>query len=360
MALFRLFTVLLVLVMLPLSQASAQRSYSGNTLGCVSGVPEVSSQDLNADRGLGVCNEKPVHQLQFVPGRQDLGTIDFFIRSCWSWHFSNPCLTNTSGNNFGRYSVEVGDASLEEGLIYLTGTNGDSLKVTLEFVHPARPAEPLTPGVETTTLYPGVTDSRAGPVSIRVSLAPGESLISDSYSGSFDLYVYQCEWWEWRPLCKNAPGEGGAPALLAQPVRFQVGMNPDPMIKISGLEDMVIDGSGSGDITANQTFCVFTTDSAEFNIRGDSLNGDGTFLLRGQSVTEEVIPYSVQVQRLGNTRRPRNLTEGQVARRWPGSNQENCGGQENMQIEIGIDRSDIGNPTDTLYQDVLTLTVATE
>ncbi|WP_288130916.1 hypothetical protein [Microbulbifer sp.] len=355
MSLFRLVLSVTLLVLLPISEASAQRSYSGNTLGCVPGVPDVNSQDLNADRGLGVCDEKNVHSLQFEPGSQDLGSIDFFIRSCWSWYYTNPCQID----RYGRYSVEV-DGPTENGYLYLTGSSGDTLKVTLEFVHPARPAETLTPGQETDTLYPGVRDYLAGPVSLRVSLAPGESLVSDSYSGNFDLYVYQCEWWDYQPLCKNAPGDDGAPALLAQPVRFQVGLNPDTLIKISGLEDMELDGSGTGDISAEQTFCVFTTDSAEFNIRGDSQNGDNAFWLRGETITDDIIPYSVQVEHLGSARRPRNLREGEVARKWPGANQENCGGQENMKIQIEVQRSEMGDPRDARYQDILTLTVATE
>jgi len=350
-----LYLIILLSTLLLSVDVTAQRSYSGNTLGCEPGVPNAGSQSLNADRSLGVCNQQATHQLQFVPGSPDLGAIDFFIRSCWAWWYTNECQTG----NYGRYSVEV-SGDTESGYFYLTGSGGDTLKVVLAFSHPARPDETLNPDMETSTLYPGVTDYQAGPVALRVALAPGESLVSDSYSGSFDLYVYQCEWWDYQPQCKNAAGQEGAPALMAQPVRFQVALNPDTLIRISGLEDMYLDGSGTGNISAEQTFCVFTTDSAEFNIRGDSLNGDGTFLLRGETMTDEVIPYSVQVERIGNQRRPRNLTEGQVARKWPGSSQQDCGGQENMRINIDVDRRDMGNPTDTLFRDVLTLIVATE
>lgn len=354
MSMLRVLTALTILMLLPLSEAVAQRSYSGNTLGCVAGVPDVNSQDLNADRGLGVCDEAGIHPLRFEPGSSDLGTIDFFIRSCWSWYYSNPCQTGL----YGRYSVEV--SATDRGDFYLTGSSGDSIKVRLEFEHPSRPPEPLVPGEETNTLYPGVTNYQAGPVSLRVFLAPGESLVDDSYSGTFDLLVYQCEWWDYQPKCKNAPGQGGGPALLAQPFRLQAGLNPDTLIRISGLEDMVLDGSGSGDISAEQTFCVFTTDSAEFNIRGDSLNGDGGFWLRGETINDDVIPYEVSVEHVGNPRRPKSLREGRVARKWPGANQENCGGQENMKILVAVNRADMGDPRDARYQDILTLTVAAE
>ena len=203
-----LYLITLLSALLLSVDVTAQRSYSGNTLGCEPGVPNAGSQGLNADRSLGVCNQKATHQLQFVPGSRDLGAIDFFIRSCWAWWYTNECQTG----NYGRYSVEV-SGDTESGYFYLTGSGGDTLKVVLAFSHPARPEETLNPDVETSTLYPGVTDYQAGPVALRVALAPGESLVSDSYSGSFDLYVDQCEWWDYQPQCKNAAGQDGAPAL---------------------------------------------------------------------------------------------------------------------------------------------------
>lgn len=119
-------------------------------------------------------------------------------------------------------------------------------------------------------------------------------------------------------------------------------------------------GSG-GNIEAIETFCVHTTGGARFNLRANSLHGNGAFTLRGNAGIDSV-NYQIYARKNTPPTGPEiQLQEGSIhtANQWAGHLQDGCnsGANNNMRIRVHIPQSELTGLEDSTYTDTVTLTV---
>ncbi|MDD9912778.1 MAG: hypothetical protein OXR68_03650 [Alphaproteobacteria bacterium] len=130
------------------------------------------------------------------------------------------------------------------------------------------------------------------------------------------------------------------------------GGNNDDLVKISGLEDVVMDvpiGINSN-MTDVQGVCVFNNDSDKYRVRATSANG--MFKVLNGS---ENIPYLVHFK--GSQGNWKKLDYGQFKNNVKKANENyvNCGGSDNANVRIKFKKQDLqqavggGTYHDTLY-----------
>lgn len=304
------------------------------------------------DRFIGVCGlDGGTHPLSYNEGSTQLGSIDFSIRSCHTYW-------GTSCENARKFTVEIAGPSAG-GAFVLSGPAGD-VPVRLTLVHAVSGAETLAPDTESSTHFAGGANGQQIPVSLQLTLPSTAALTPGVYSGNFSFYVYQCETWEPWGICKGSTWSGRTE--LNPPVQFSVQLVAGTLVRISGLEDLVIDSDTSGNIDAQQRFCVYASSGARFNVRADSRNGTDAFVLKGTN-SGDTIGYQLRMESLLPPHRPAWLSEGQLSSQgWKGSPQIDCldGNGENMQLTVRIPSSELRNPQDNQYTDTVTLTVEIE
>ncbi|WP_250459760.1 hypothetical protein [Microbulbifer litoralis] len=331
----------------------AQSQYSSNRFPCSDGSEVVAADELG-EKAIGVCNLEASHTLS----PQGSGSIPFQIRSCWAWWEGNQWSTAYCSEK-RDYTVELSGPTGGAGAFVLSGPGGD-IPVEIAISHPAAGGPRALAPSQQSALLPGAPDGAQTPVSFEVTVPESANLAAGVYSNWFDFYLYQCQG-DWQDSdCRGAVSEGRAE--LRPPIPFQIRLLVEPQIRISGLQDMVIDASGGGTAEAQQTFCVYTSGGADFRLRGDSRNGSGEFLLEGTSAGDTV-GYRVRVQGLQPPRRRVWLGEGEFSgNRWQGHSQRDClgGGDENMQLTIRVPSGELRDPQDRSYTDTLTLTVEIE
>lgn len=345
-----LLYVLLFALLLPGAAAVAQPHYSTNSLPCSDGSEIVEPDELG-EKAIGICNLDASHQLP----PQGTGSIPFGIRSCWAWWEGNQWSTAYCQEK-RDYTVELSGPTDGAGAFVLSGTGGD-IPVEIAFSHPAAASpHPLAPSTQS-PLFAGAANGAQTPVEFEVTLPESASLPAGVYSNWFNLYLYQCEGsWEGSD-CKASTSNNRAE--LRPPVPFEIRVTVEPQIRISGLQDMAIDAVAGNAAEAQQVFCVYANGSADFRIHADSRNGDGDFLLVGNSAGDPV-GYRLRVEGLKPPRRRAWLNEGQWSkRRWQGHHSDGClgGSDENMQLTVRIPVNELRDPRDRTYTDTLTLTV---
>ncbi|WP_078083136.1 hypothetical protein [Microbulbifer mangrovi] len=345
--------VLLALLLMLKTTATQAQSSNQDPCGDGSGIMPVP------DKALGVCGLDDTQQVLEYEG--DL-TIPFSIRSCWADWEGNEWSTAYCDKS-RDYTIEVTGPSLNQA--FLLSGPGDDIPVSLKFHHPAVTSTAIIPGQETSTRFRGGANGQQTPVSFSIEPTPSTAPVPGIYRGTLQFYLYQCNPWgspddPYNPIiCKGSSASDNR-TELALPLSVDITLVVGAGIRISGLEDMVLQMPAPGnDINAQQSFCVYTTASTKFTLRADSLNGSGQFLLGGASGTD-TIAYEINVQSEKPPKKKAKLTEGVFTQKeWNGHSSADCIGysDENMLLDLTIPAANLNNPQDYQYTDTLTLTV---
>ena len=91
--------------------------------------------------------------------------------------------------------------------------------------------------------------------------------------------------------------ERSSPQLTVE-VEFTVSIELEPVVRISGLEDMTIHYTAGSNVDQEQTFCVYGFGTTDFKIGGESTYGSGQFFL---SNGNDNIEYGLAVGKAGNS-----------------------------------------------------------
>ncbi|MCX2780140.1 hypothetical protein [Microbulbifer thermotolerans] len=338
------------LVLLTLTSTVHAQSSNSHPCGDGSGIMPVH------EKAIGICNlDTQTHTLPAEGSK----IIPFSIRSCWADWTGNEWVTAYC--RYARsYTLEVrGNGGGD--YFWLSGPGGN-IPMQLSFLHPASGSVALRPNTESTR-FEGAANGVQTPVELLVTIPEGVQLQPGTYRGDFDFYLYQCNPWgdpnnPWNPIrCKDSNNSSQRTELYP-PISFTIQIGAEAQIRISGLEDMEITPSTSGNTDAEQNFCVYTSGGANFDLRAQSTQGSGEFTLRGSSGMD-TINYKVHVKSLQPPVAAVWLQEGiaTTGGRWQGSSQENCADGENMQLLVRIPTNEIADPIDSRYSDTLTLTV---
>ena len=145
-------------------------------------------------------------------------------------------------------------------------------------------------------------------------------------------------------------------------IEFSIKVKISPVILISGLEDMrLVDEQGPG-AGGSQNFCVFSTSTNPFKIRGLSKFGDRVFQLANGDTR---IDYDLKVggRYENNDGKEITLVEGGefVTTSWTGDNENmDCSGEENMELTVKITEVELKQAEPGVYEDTVTLVVAAQ
>ena len=290
------------------------------------------AQVCDAGQIIQACELNSPTTFIFNPQATQLGSLDFRVISKREKKNDRPQAV--------KYRVKVAETSTAQ--FTLQSTAGDLIDVTLSYVNFDGSVTVLTHGVQSAQQN---GNTAFGNASIIFDLAtPGIQPRPGVYQGSFQLELQQ----------SASCGSTGCGTFATT---FDVELVVDPSIRISGLEDMLINYPTS---TATQTFCVFTSAGLDFGIRAESLNGSGEFLLLGTAGTGDTVSYEVSSGEVNGALAP--LAEGQATldqgTTWPGNPSQDCvSGGENMQLQIAIDPAALNNARESQYTDTITLTV---
>ncbi|WP_067583574.1 hypothetical protein [Endozoicomonas ascidiicola] len=171
------------------------------------------------------------------------------------------------------------------------------------------------------------------------------SATTDTFNGSFTLTAQRT-----------------TQPLLTASVTFNIALEFIPVVQISGLQDMAITHVSGDNVQAEQKFCVFGFGTTKFEIRGESGNGSGQFLL---SNGNNDIPYVLSIgsgQSNGNGSLTSLIESGDYIANdsWKASNTLLCdsGNSDNMRLRVSISDSNIEGKPAGLYKDTAYLIVA--
>ncbi|QIL89874.1 hypothetical protein GNX18_09005 [Microbulbifer sp. SH-1] len=347
---------LLLLLSRCTDQTYAQQSYSSsNRFPCTNGAEVTEPENSpNGDKAIGVCGLN-----QFIEPADGASEIveDFSIRSCWAWWGGNQWEVEPCEEPRNFTVALAGDTDPSGKNFVINGPSGP-VPVDIWFRYKPSGAEfQFLPNAQSQA-FPGAANGQQIPVEIRITPQSGQ-FAAGEYSGNFYFSLYQCEGSWQEPDCQSA--DSGGKANLEPALPFGVIVSQPTQIRISGLEDMHLLSVGE-DIQASQTFCVFTTDAADFRLKADSLHGNASFQLKGIS-GDQTVEYDLRAWALIGPRRRTNLHEGSyTTTTWRGHAQQECnsGSEENMLLELTIPASRLQNLQAHSYQDTLTLTVEAE
>lgn len=244
-------------------------------------------------------------------------------------------------NRYKETNYKVTVIERNSGQYTLTSQNNDEIPVVLNYSSLSNSTlVELTHGQNSKILKGSINFESA---SISFSLAtPTVQPPPGVYVGSFEITLRE---------------SGCGQSCLEIIGLFDVELVVDPSIRISGLEDMLLNFPAN---TATQTFCVFASAGLDFGIRAESLNGSGEFLLLGSGGTGDTVTYQASSGEVGTALTP--LTEGIATLdqgiSWPGNSSQDCAiGGENMELLISVDPAALNNAIESNYTDTLTLTV---
>ncbi|MGL6159375.1 hypothetical protein [Microbulbifer sp.] len=305
------------------------------------------------EKAIGVCNLDTNSHTFPNEGNK---TIPFSIRSCWA---------DWTGNEWSvaycehprDYTIEVGGPT-QGGQFVLSGPGGN-IPFALTFSQPSSGSETLTPHTETNNRFAGSINGAQIPVEFEISLLGSTSFSPGIYSGNFEFYLYQCDPWWSGGICKGTTASQAAE--LSPPIFFTIEITVLPQIRISSLQDMTLTANPGGNTEDQQSFCVYTTGGISFDLRAESQNGNGAFILIGNAGIDSV-DYQLRVESQTPPRRPTWLNEGVSTTngRWNGHQQDGCNSGDNMLLTIRIPQGELANAQDSTYTDTLTLTVELE
>ncbi len=133
-------------------------------------------------------------------------------------------------------------------------------------------------------------------------------------------------------------------------------------VQISGLEDVALDVNdlSGNNLTAQFGVCVFSNTGGVSVDFDSSSNPGGNFMLskQGQCVNpSDCVDYRIRVRTPGQFRRTYSRQGQRPNRIWNASNQQDCGGQDNMTLQVRIMQSALNNIDSGVYSDTMTVTV---
>ncbi|WP_226662996.1 hypothetical protein [Microbulbifer aggregans] len=345
--------------------AEYSAAQSTNTDPCGNGTAIPLTQENNYDRNrfVGVCGLEN-NTLTFTHNETagHLGEYPFSVRSCFV-EWGETCTTALP------YTVLISGEydEKEEGFILRRdrgqGNQTTNINLTLSSggVSHLIPPETEVPAASTgdgsvSSMFPGGANGMQVPVTLSVQLVnPNDKLQPGVYSGTFTLSIYQCGTYAgsgWHSVCN-----GSVRYTYLENIAFTIELRTESTIDISGVEDVALIFTPGEGASGSTQFCVSSSGGALFRITADSANGNGQFILQGS----DQLQYSAQAAHLPSGR-SEQLQESQASPGWPGHTDSQCLGntQENMEILIRVDQSQIDQARDTNYLDTLTLTVELE
>ncbi|WP_193165101.1 hypothetical protein [Microbulbifer hainanensis] len=300
------------------------------------------------ERLIGICNlEGSRTALAYKSSIRDQGDVNFSVRSC------SPNWTSANCDYATPYAVTLSGPKQGKQFV-LTGSSGDRVKINFTYAS-AGLSETLKPDAESKTLFSGGDNGQQVPVSIQVALAVGSPPKDSYYSGEFTLSIDQCGK---NDFGGSFPCDGSKPTTKLQSgyeIHFIVELVQDTEIRISGLQDLPLTASGSGDVQNSEDFCVYSALGAQFRLTADSQNGSGNFILRGP----EDLSYSATVSDIASGS-SESLSDGiPSSNTWSGHASSDCNQylENNMRITIVVPQTELQRATGANYTDTLTLTV---
>lgn len=352
-----------------LSTAIQASANSTNARPCDTGAgpPDNATAPGYGERLIGICHlDDTSNRIEYKPSTIEQGVITFGVRSC------SPNAGSATCDHAAPYSVRVSGPSqnnhfvLERSSWFGTQRLPISLRYTSLGV-----SEELLPGQFSSSshLFPSSANGQLAPAAIEISLAPGASYSGQYYSGEFALSIDQCGS---NDNSGPPPCNGNYPVTTLAEIHFSIEIWQEAEIRISGLEDMLLDATTSslGTVEASQEFCVYGTpletflwwtwtyDSSLFRVTADSQNGNGSFILRGINDLE----YEIEIASVDDGF-SENLREGTPSNtRWRGHGDLSCANysDENMRITIRVPQEQLESAIGSSYTDTLTLTVELE
>lgn len=125
------------------------------------------------------------------------------------------------------------------------------------------------------------------------------------------------------------------------------------LVKISGLDDMVLTERGNNRYRQEEPFCVFVSGGGDYRIRASGGPGaSDPFSLTNSSNT---IDYRVRLENASN--RLETVSPGNWLNAGNGSNSINCNGETNNKVRIVVLDQWVANKPAGVYSGTLYLTV---
>ncbi|WBA80956.1 hypothetical protein [Endozoicomonas sp. GU-1] len=160
-----------------------------------------------------------------------------------------------------------------------------------------------------------------------------QSVQPGSYSGRFSVDI------------------GQGPTGYHSDVNFTV--NLPTLVKISGLDDMVLTGRGNNRYRQEEPFCVFVSGGGDYRIKASGgAEANAPFLLSNGSNT---IPYRVRLSRNGSNLN--TVNPGVWLDATGSSSSLNCNGGNNTKVRIVVQDNSVNGKPAGVYKGTLYLTV---
>jgi len=286
--------------------------------------------------------------VSYNSGTPDYELPSFSTVSCGGDKKKDVCLTPV---NF-RIKLS-GPAGTLGGYALQGASGGVSVNITFDGAGAAT-SPPLTPDEwYQTSSYPYTGSTAAASASLSISLiSAAASIAPGTYSNTFTFSMERSNYCS--PSSKKC---AAAETVFAT---FQITITVDPLIRISGLNDISLSSPGYSN---HDDFCVFTQGGVSFLIKATSETGGGSGPFKLQEsplvVSGDEIEYLVDVEKLpSGPSIP--LIQGQSESMGAGATSEDCSTSNNMRVNISLPAGAIDNAKTTSYTDTLTLTVETE
>ncbi|KEQ19382.1 hypothetical protein GZ78_05325 [Endozoicomonas numazuensis] len=140
---------------------------------------------------------------------------------------------------------------------------------------------------------------------------------------------------------------------------FLVTLTIKPSIMISGLTDVELNFDGENSIQSiDQSYCVYNLGAGAFQLKGESVHGQGVFALRNGN---NLIGYGIETtsSNSGNNSWVELIESTFVsANSWSGDTSHHCqGSMGNMKFRINIPEQNMSGKPSGIYRDTVQLTV---
>lgn len=278
------------------------------------------------------------------------GTLDYELPafstvSCGGAKKKSGCQTPVN------FRIKLTDIPGTLGGFSLQGVSGE-ISVNINFVgNDTAASPPLNPDQwYQASSYPYAGSTTPANASLSISLTPPTgSITPGTYSNTFTFSMERNEY------CPQGSNKCAAAETVS--ATFQIAITVDPLIQISGLNDIALP---SPNYSNYDDFCVFTQGGGAFQIKATSetSGGSGPFKLAENPLVASgnEIEYLVAVEKLPSGSSS-SLAQGQGESMGAGSTSPDC---SNMRVNISLPSGAIDNANAPSYTDTLTLTVETE
>lgn len=151
---------------------------------------------------------------------------------------------------------------------------------------------------------------------------------------------------------------GGDNGTERQRKNMTINITVDDIVKLQGMDDLLLGNySGNGDVSATESFCVYSNGSGAYQVtaNGNGNNGDFALLSNGTAV-----PYSVEWND-GSSVSPVSANSNLTQRQNATSDVTTCSsGGSNASINIRLLEADLNSSPAGNYRGTLTLIIAPE